>query len=193
MLNWFRKYIWCRSSTTVLFLLVGVICYAFELVSAPEPAVSLDVAIKVFGLGMVLILCLDVRSMNFGRTICYVLGHFVGLAALLLWMLRGPYYLFDASRSSFDSAKWKASLVADDNTPIRLRMVDDLTKRTKLIGMSKSEVDALLGRPPSTDYFRAYDYVYWLGPERGFFSIDSEWLCLKFKNNIVTEARIMRD
>ena len=35
------------------------------------------------------------------------------------------------------------------------------------------------GVPPPTDYFREYDYAYWLGPERGLFSIDSEWLVVR--------------
>jgi len=37
------------------------------------------------------------------------------------------------------------------------------------------------------------DYVYWLGPERGLFSIDSEWLVLKFKDNVVTRAAVLTD
>jgi hypothetical protein len=35
--------------------------------------------------------------------------------------------------------------------------------------------------------------VYWLGPERGFISIDSEWLGIKFKDNVVIEVEILRD
>lgn len=72
-------------------------------------------------------------------------------------------------------------------------MVDDLLRRYKLVGMTRTEIEQLLGKPPSTQYFPSYDYVYWLGPERGFISIDSEWLCVKFKNDKVIEARICRD
>jgi hypothetical protein len=53
---------------------------------------------------------------------------------------------------------------------------------------------SLLGTPPPTAYFRDYQFVYWLGPERGFMSIDSEWLAIRFdRNGKVMEARIVRD
>jgi hypothetical protein len=36
--------------------------------------------------------------------------------------------------------------------------------------------------------------VYWLGPERGFIRIDSEWLVLRLdQSDIVREVRIVRD
>ena len=47
---------------------------------------------------------------------------------------------------------------------------------------------ALLGEPPKTEYFKEFDLVYYLGPERGFTGIDSEWLVLK----LGPEARITR-
>ncbi len=59
--------------------------------------------------------------------------------------------------------------------------------------MTKTEIDESLGVPPETNYFREYDYVYWLGPERGFMSIDSEWLGIRFENDVVLEARLLRD
>jgi len=60
-------------------------------------------------------------------------------------------------------------------------MVDDLLKKHQLVEMSRDQVNDLLGVPPVTAHFREYDYVYWLGQERGAFAIDSEWLVLKFK------------
>jgi hypothetical protein len=100
-----------------------------------------------------------------------------------------------ASRRSFDSAVWKSSLSnSSPGDPVRLRMVDSLLRQRQLIGMSRSEIVSLLGAPPSTEYFRDYDLVYWLGPERGFISIDSEWLAIRLDpNDRVTEARIVRD
>lgn len=92
----------------------------------------------------------------------------------------------------FVSGKWKKSLLVYSDT-VRLEMVDDLLRRYKLVGMSRMELEKLLGKPPPTKYFHNYDYVYWLGPERGFISIDSEWLCVKFKGDTVVEARICRD
>ena len=56
------------------------------------------------------------------------------------------------------------------------------------------EVVALIGEPDNTSYFREYDMVYRLGMERGFISIDSEWLVLRLDaNQVVTKFRIVRD
>jgi hypothetical protein len=97
-------------------------------------------------------------------------------------------------RQPFDSVTWRQSLTTQATEPIRLRMVDDLIQRYSLVGKTRSEINALLGIPPKTNYFREYEYVYWLGPERGFMSIDSEWLGLQFDESArVTSARILRD
>ena len=45
-----------------------------------------------------------------------------------------------------------------------------------------------------TNYFADYQLVYWLGPERGFISLDSEWLAVRIgPDQRVAEARIVRD
>jgi len=42
--------------------------------------------------------------------------------------------------------------------------------------------------------FKEYALVYWLGAERGFIRIDSEWLVVNFdKNNRVSDALMVRD
>ena len=51
----------------------------------------------------------------------------------------------------------------------------------------------MLGEPPDTGYFKQYDLVYWLGDERGFFSIDSEWLVIRIDDGRVIEAEIVTD
>lgn len=96
-------------------------------------------------------------------------------------------------RVAFDSAVWKESLGRQDDA-VRLRMVDDLLRRHRLCGMREDELIALLGKPPKTDYFSDYQLVYWLGPERGFISIDSEWLAVRIgPDQRVIDARIVRD
>jgi len=75
------------------------------------------------------------------------------------------------STVAFDSAGWKAEN-RDGADGVRVLMVDDLLPKHKLVGMSRAQLEDLLGVPPATEYFREYDYVYWLGPERGLFSID---------------------
>lgn len=96
-----------------------------------------------------------------------------------------------ASQTRFESAAWKAA--EGQQAGIRIHMIDDLLQNFQLVGMTRAEVDSLLGKPEKTPYFSDYEYVYWLGPERGFISIDSECLGLKFKDEIVSEAKLLRD
>jgi hypothetical protein len=73
-------------------------------------------------------------------------------------------------------------------------MVDDLLARYHLVGMTKAAVLHLLGEDPPTGYFREFDLVYWLGPERGLMSIDSEWLVIKLDaKGTVSEASLVTD
>lgn len=65
----------------------------------------------------------------------------------------------------------------------RVYMVDNMLYKNKLKGMTRDEVKLLLGEPTDTEYFKAEDnIVYYLGPERGFIRIDSEWLVIGFNN-----------
>lgn len=73
-------------------------------------------------------------------------------------------------------------------------MVDDLLATGRLPGRPRAVVAALLGEPRPTSYFREYDLVYWLGPERGVISIDSEWLVLTLDAaGRVADARLVTD
>lgn len=73
-------------------------------------------------------------------------------------------------------------------------MADQLIAHGTLEGRTRSEIVDLLGEPPPTGYFREWDLVYWLGPERGFISIDSEWLVIRFdENDRVADHKIARD
>ena len=121
------------------------------------------------------------------------LGFLLSYLGLLAYLFLGPVVKDYANRKSFDAMQWKDEKLVNSKDPIRIKMVDNLLNKNKLIGMSKSEVNNLLGIPPKTGYFSNYDYVYWLGPERGFLSIDSEWLVIKFENDRVVEAKITRD
>lgn len=123
---------------------------------------------------------------NFSRRSALLLAFTAIVITGLLYML----YSFSLSRQSFDSSLWKN---AEPPNSIRLEMADDLLANHPLIGLSQPQIDALLGIPPKTAYFPEYQYVYWLGPERGFIRIDSEWLTIKFVDGTVKEARIMRD
>jgi hypothetical protein len=95
-------------------------------------------------------------------------------------------------KAAFDSALWRAAKV-DEGGSVRLQMADSLVAEKRLIGLSRAQVTELLG-PPDGDKFTSSDMVYVLGPERGFMSVDYEWLLLTLgKNERVTKAEIVTD
>lgn len=97
------------------------------------------------------------------------------------------------SRIPFDSNTWKTSL-SKPHDSIRLRMVDDLLRSRKLVGMTRTELVAILGEPPLLPSRRDYDMVYWLGPQRGYMGLDSESLGVRLSaDQRVTEVRIIND
>lgn len=98
----------------------------------------------------------------------------------------------------FDRDVWLAGEKADFSADApRLRMADGLIGSKVLLGRNRAEIEALLGPDSDTVKFRSYErreLVYWLGAERGYMPIDSEWLVVRFdKRERVTEARIVRD
>lgn len=115
----------------------------------------------------------------------------VGYIVLIGFLMFGPSLQNYAAQTPFDSVQWKATL--NKNDPIRQRMVSSLKATHILYGQTKEQIDWLLGTPPATGYFKEYDYVYWLGPERSVLGIDSEWLCLKFENGRVIKADLLTD
>ncbi|MBX3358851.1 MAG: hypothetical protein KF745_10510 [Phycisphaeraceae bacterium] len=95
----------------------------------------------------------------------------------------------------FESGAWKAASGAFDDDSIRQRMVDDLLRSKRLVGLSRSEVESLIGPPAVTEYFGGYDMVYLLGQERSsYFAIDSEWLAITLDGaGLVIDARLVTD
>ena len=100
------------------------------------------------------------------------------------------------SSPTFDHEMWLSGTRDDISVEApRLRMADSLVEQGILVGLSRTQIDTMLGPQTSTQKFRPeYDYVYWLGPERSYISIDSEWLVLKLDSQgNVSEVRIVRD
>lgn len=96
--------------------------------------------------------------------------------------------------TQFDRREWNDSALVNSRTAARECMVDDLLERHSLVGKKRAEVVSLLGEPPKTGYFKEYDLVYWLGPERSWMSIDSIWLVMRIgPDQRVTEARLVTD
>lgn len=114
-----------------------------------------------------------------------------GCAALAAGAALG--WSFGPSRKPFDAAAWQDERQARRRN-VRLKMADHIVATKMLSGKTRAEVVALLGEPPPTEYFKSWDLVYWLGPERGFISIDSEWLVVKLDaQGKVSDYRIVRD
>ena len=86
----------------------------------------------------------------------------------------------------FDSASWRSrSRDEVSGWPTRLRMVDNLMRKTALVGSTRMELTRLLGEPDDLAWFREFfsrdpptwwNAVYRLGPQRGFMQLDHEWL-----------------
>ncbi|WP_337661350.1 hypothetical protein [Erythrobacter sp. Alg231-14] len=122
------------------------------------------------------------------RTVGWEALAFVALLTLILGYAFGTGYL---PVRFFDSGDWRS---ADYWSGHRVQMIDHLLWSGQLNGLTKPQVIYLLGPETETSYFSEFDFVYSLGPERGFFSIDSEWLVINFdENGVVSTYQIVRD
>ena len=94
----------------------------------------------------------------------------------------------------FDARVWQDAVISARSPYPRRQMADDLLRRGLLKGLTADSLVRLLGPKPKTDYFASWDFVYWLGPERGFISIDSEWLVVDLgTDGKVARAEIVTD
>lgn len=110
------------------------------------------------------------------------------LIAVVLWLVaRGPLP-FVPSWWAADRENWS------DPLKKRHRIADGFVLTGRLLGKSREELITLLGAPPRTDKFSDWEMVYPLGAERGFISIDMEWLVVRLNSSgKAVEARIVRD
>lgn len=144
------------------------------------------------------LLFLRIRRGAQWRWLSYAVGVVLVWGALLAFLFGGPVLDEWFNTRDFDAERWRAAELGTSET--RVWMVDDLMKRP-LVGMKVADVDALLGPddgPKGTGYGSGYwtdwDRVWWLGPERGFIRIDSEWLVLRVDDaGVVREAQLVRD
>ena len=105
------------------------------------------------------------------------------------------FYILTSMPIPFVQAWWHAAdYDPDDRFSKRHRMADWLVMTNALAGLRRDEVLAKLGPPPPTDKFTDYDLVYHLDFERGFISIDSEWLVMRLSpSGIIAEVEVTRD
>ena len=107
-------------------------------------------------------------------------------------ILGGMWHFAHKENLAFDSNIWKRA--QDSNE--RLQMIDDLMKHHNLVGQSRAEIDKLLGVPKMDilrKHFPNYDYVYLLGTHESFLDKDGVWLCIRFENEVVSEAKVRGD
>ncbi len=113
-----------------------------------------------------------------------------GMALIACAVLGGTAAWGTSASKVFDPIAWQR---ADEVRSVRTSMVDDLLRSGHLQDLTRAETEELLGQPTDTSRYDDWDMVYWLGPERGFISIDSEWLVIQLVNGRVAEARLTRD
>lgn len=92
----------------------------------------------------------------------------------------------------FNAEAWRANPVSDLESmtlgTIRQTMVDDLLKQRRLIGMSRAEVEKLLGTPGKG---MNGEFEYLLGSERSSLAMDPEVLHIFFENDRAVKAQIL--
>ena len=91
----------------------------------------------------------------------------------------------------FDAREWAS--YGNLSTPVRSWMVEDLLTNFGVAGQTKAWVDTNLGTPDRNDKLAPRcAYTYWLGPVQALVTTQSEWLCLNFEGEEVTEATVLR-
>lgn len=120
-----------------------------------------------------------------------IVGLLAGLGALALVLFAcGAWLTGYLPVRLFSAERWKDPTWEDR----RVTMVEALLLTNDPVGMTRPQVEALLGPPTTTDYHANWDAVYYLGPERNLFSIDSEWLVLRFgPDGRVVERDVLPD
>lgn len=119
------------------------------------------------------------------------LGVFLSLILLFFYLTRPNEVLFEREA-------WLHGTNPNKMYFPRLSMADNLINTGKLDGLTMQQVLDLLGKPnmkdvqwTKEDYF---DLLYMLGPERGFISVDSEWLGISFSDHgKVKSYKLIRD
>jgi hypothetical protein len=99
-------------------------------------------------------------------------------------------------RHQFSTKAWAELANPRFKDADRACVVDDLPSSGVLRGRTRAELDSLLGPPSTGGPFSttAFERTYYLGPERGPFGIDSQWLVIEIDSlGRVTGARVMTD
>lgn len=136
--------------------------------------------------------CMSMRRLSI--LLAVLCGGLFLIFAVFTWPVWGSMIQDYSTRVAFSESDWLAGVDGRAANPKRTQMVDSLLQTVDFHGRTKTEVIAILGDPTPADYFSEYDLVYWLGPERGFLSIDDEWLVFTLDNSAkVSDYRVITD
>ena len=94
----------------------------------------------------------------------------------------------------FDSKLWRKEAFVIDGSDLRQRMVNDLQRNVLTNGMTRVEIESLLGKNESGFFSDDYDFVYRLGSESGTGTMtrygqsihingQEQWLALKLNDH----------
>jgi hypothetical protein len=124
-----------------------------------------------------------------------ILGVAVSAAALLILYFGWVFSRFTTPYTGrqpipFEHEAWLAD--TDERQGARYLMLDDLFAKHPLVGLSRNDLEALLGpikrRNPSTGW------SYYLGPEPSPFGVDDAWLLVEFdSSDRVVSTRVATD
>ena len=115
------------------------------------------------------------------------------LAAVVAIALFVAFEFGHLPKKTFNAAKWREAH-ASINPPARLHMVDSLMRSRRLDNLTRPQVQELLGPPNENTSWSDEGLVYWLGPNRGFLRIDSDWFVIRFgPNGRVSDYEITSD
>ena len=139
----------------------------------------------------VLLFCVLIARIRKGNQVkigFYFLGTSLPIILLIGNILLGSQIENYMNQEDFDASLWRESHEVSEDImwPPKLKMVDSLIESKILDNLSRKEVVELLGLPDSDqrpNHKNKNEIYYYLGPERGFISIDSEWLSISFNEN----------
>jgi hypothetical protein len=119
-------------------------------------------------------------------TLLFVL--YVAYVIHAMTSLETPYT--DKDPLPFTREAWLSG--AHDWHGSRFLMIEDLTSKHPLIGMTRTQVLDLLGPMQAGDY-PGFGDCYYLGPEDHPFGVDNAWLVLTFENDVLQGWQLATD
>ncbi|MCT2344763.1 hypothetical protein [Niallia taxi] len=146
---------------------------------------------NIVNITIIVLPILIVLIMNYLRKKRQKTTTFKYMKAVLLYSIAPIICLYlltvNEYKSIFTTEKWL------EQETERTFMIDNLLKEHPLKGKQKKDIISLLGQETAEANFKEKDnMVYLLGAERGFISMDTEWLIIHFNDeNIADKVEVV--